>query len=214
MKKILVVVMALCMVFAMSACSGTSSKSEAAMNTVQKYALSDEELELMDLISSGSEIVQYSIDDSFTSVTAGYDYFENGKLAAKNLDQATSNIEYMDGPQTTYGKVFVSVDSNSDKETAAISFSAYNKDNTERDTCTSNNPLSNYDIKFSDMDTFTQSTLDEPVAIEKGKKIYILAEIACKDKDETEVLSLPDLMDDQKVLSSYDKCIAFYLKFK
>lgn len=214
MKKILVVVMALCMVFAMSACSVTNSKSEAAMNTVQKYALSDEELELIHLISSESEIVQYTIDDTFTSVTAGYDYFENGKLAAKNLDQTTSAIEYENGPQTTYGKAYTAIDMNSAEETSVINFSAYNKDNTEEGTCTSNNPLSNYDIKFSDMDTYTESTLDEPVAIEKGKKIYILAEIACKNKDETEVLSLPDLMNDQKVLSSYDKCIAFYLIFK
>ena len=54
--------------------------------------------------------------------------------------------------------------------------------------------------------------LEAPVNIEKNKKIYIYATIGDND-DDLEVADISTLMEDKKLLSSYDKCFVFYSIF-
>ena len=106
MKKVLIVVTALCMILAMCACSGQSSGSEAATNTIQPYELSDEEYNLVGFVAPDAEkaLMQFTVDDTFTSVTAGYDYFENGELVKKGCDESETDLIDDDSP-APYGKV-------------------------------------------------------------------------------------------------------------
>ena len=53
--------------------------------------------------------------------------------------------------------------------------------------------------------------LDGPVDIDK--KIYIYATIGDND-DDLEVADIPTLMENKKLLSSYDKCFVFYATFE
>ena len=77
----------------------------------------------------------------------------------------------------------------------------------------SKEPLSNEHLTLDDMNTYSECMLESPVNIEKNKKIYIYATIGDND-DDLEVADISTLMEDKKLLSSYDKCFVFYAIFK
>ena len=83
----------------------------------------------------------------------------------------------------------------------------------EADGLGSKEPLSNEHLTLDDMNTYSECMLESPVNIEKNKKIYIYATIGDND-DDLEVADISTLMEDKKLLSSYDKCFVFYAIFK
>ena len=91
----------------------------------------------------------------------------------------------------------------------------YDKDGkpAEADGLGSKEPLSNEHLTLDDMNTYSECMLESPVNIEKNKKIYIYATIGDND-DDLEVVDISTLMEDKKLLSSYDKCFVFYAIFK
>ena len=64
------------------------------------------------------------------------------------------------------------------------------------------------------MESYTESVLLEPVAIEKNKKIYIRAEIGDSDEDFEVSGDISSLMSHKKMLASIDKAFVFYAIFK
>ena len=213
MKKAIINFAALCMAMIISACgdSGINKDNEAAMNTIQPYYLTDEDSEMVSLVAPGSEdaITQFAVDETYKSVIVGFDYYEKGKLVKKNNAESEMLFSYDAGPQETYGKIYTFIDDDD------VEINLYGKSGklTEADGLGSKTPLSNDDLTLDDVNSGSNCMLDGPVNIEKNKKIFIYATIGDND-DELEVGDLSALMEDEELLSSYDKCFVFYAKFK
>ena len=218
-KKLLIIGLAVSLVFLITACgndtSGSSSQNEAAMNTIQPYSLSDEDSEMVSLVAPGAEdaITQFAVDETYKRVCVGYDYYEQGELVKKNKVKSEFPFTYDSGPKDSYGKICTFVDN--DDIVINIYGKVYDKDGkpAEADGLGSKEPLSNEHLTLDDMNTYSECMLESPVDIEKNKKIYIYATIGDND-DDLEVADISTLMEDKKLLSSYDKCFVFYAIFK
>ena len=215
-KKLLIAGIVLLMSFLMTACGDSSSvQNEAAMNTIQPYNLSDEDSEMVSLVAPGAEdaITQFAVDKTYQRVCVGYDYYEHGKLVKKNKTKSDFPFTYDGGPKDSYGKICTFVDN--DDIVINIYGKAYDKDGkpAEADGLGSKEPLSNEHLTLDDVNINSISMLDGPVDIEKNKKIYIFAAIGDND-DDFEVTDILTLMEDKKLLSSYDKCFVFYATFE
>ena len=218
-KKLLIIGLAVSLVFLITACgndtSGSSSQNEAAMNTIQPYSLSDEDSEMVSLVAPGAEdaITQFAVDETYKGVSVGYDYYEKGKLVKKNKAKSEFMFTYDSGPKDSYGKICTFVDD--DDIVINIYGKVYGKGGkpAEANGLGSKEPLSNEDLTLDDVNTNSNCMLEGPVDIEKNKKIYIFATIGDND-DDLEVADISTLMEDKKLLSSYDKCFVFYAIFK
>ena len=202
--------------FLMTACGDSSSvQNEAAMNTIQPYYLSDEDSEMVSVVAPGAEdtITQFAVDKTYQRVYVGYDYYEKGKLVKKNNAKCEFPFTYDSGPKDSYGKICTFIDV--DDVVINIYGKAYDKNGkpAEADGLGSKEPLSNEHLTFDDVSTNSISVLDGPVDIEKNKKIYIFAAIGDND-DDLKVTDISTLMEDKKLLSSYDKCFVFYATFE
>ena len=215
-KKLLITGLVLFMGFLMTACGDSSLvQNEAAMNTIQPYSLSDEDSEMVSLVAPGAEdaITQFAVDETYQRVCIGFDYYERGKLVEENDAKCEFPFTYDSGPKDSYGKICTFVDN--DDIVVNIYGKVYDKDGkpAEADGLGSKEPLSNEHLTLDDMNTYSECMLESPVNIEKNKKIYIYATIGDND-DELKVADISTLMEDNKLLSSYDKCFAFYAIFK
>ena len=215
-RKLLIAGIVLLMSFLMTACGDSSSvQNEAAMNTIQPYSLSDEDSEMVSLVAPGAEdaITQFAVDKTYQRVCVGYDYYEQGKLVKENDAKCEFPFTYDSGSKDSYGKICTFVDN--DDIVINIYGKVYDKDGkpAEADGLGSKEPLSNEHLTLDDMNTYSECMLESPVNIEKNKKIYIYATIGDND-DDLEVADISTLMEDNKLLSSYDKCFAFYAIFK
>ena len=215
-RKLLIAGIVLLMSFLMTACGDSSSvQNEAAMNTIQPYSLSDEDSEMVSLVAPGAEdaITQFAVDKTYQRVCVGYDYYEQGKLVKENDAKCEFPFTYDSGPKDSYGKICTFIDD--DDIVINIYGKAYDKSGkpAEADGLGSQEPFSNEHLTLDDVNTISISMLDGPVDIEKNKKIYIFATIGDND-DDLEVADISTLMEDNKLLSSYDKCFAFYAIFK
>ena len=218
-KKLLIIGLAVSLVFLITACgndtSGSSSQNEAAMNTIQPYSLSDEDSEMVDLVAPGAEdaITQFAVDKTYQRVCVGYDYYEQGKLVKENDAKCEFPFTYDSGSKDSYGKICTFIDD--DNIVINIYGKAYDKSGkpAEADGLGSKEPLSNEHLTLDDVNTYSECMLESPVNIEKNKKIYIYATIGDND-DDLEVVDISTLMEDKKLLSSYDKCFVFYAIFK
>lgn len=203
------------MAFLMTACGGSSlSQTEAAMNTIQPYNLSDEDSEMINLVAPEAEeaITQFAVDETYQRVCVGYDYYEHGKLVKKYNAKCEFPFTYDSGPKDSYGKICTFIDD--DNVVINVYGKAYDKvGNIDvADGLGSKEPLSNKHLTFDDVETKSISTLDAPVDIKKNKKIYICATIG--DNDDLNVTDISTLMEDKELLISYDKCIVFFAKFR
>ena len=215
-KKLLIIGLVLFMGFLMTACGDSSLvQNEAAMNTIQPYSLSDEDSEMVSLVAPSAEdaITQFAVDETYKRVWFGYDYYEQGKLVKENDAKCEFPFTYDSGPKDSYGKICTFIDD--DDIVINIYGKAYDKSGkpAEADGLGSQEPFSNEHLTLDDVETISISMLDGPVDIEKNKKIYIFATIGDND-DDLEVADISTLMEDNKLLSSYDKCFAFYAIFK
>ena len=211
-KKLLITGLVLFMGFLMTACGDSSLvQNEAAMNTIQPYSLSDEDSEMVSLVAPGAE--DATVDETYKRVCVGYDYYEQGELVKKNKVKSEFPFTYDSGPKDSYGKICTFVDN--DDIVINIYGKVYDKDGkpAEADGLGSKEPLSNEHLTLDDMNTYSECMLESPVNIEKNKKIYIYATIGDND-DDLEVVDISTLMEDKKLLSSYDKCFVFYAIFK
>lgn len=215
-KKLLIVGLAALMGFFMTACGESpAGQNEAAMNTIQSYNLTDEDNEMVSLVAPESEeaITQFAVDETYKRVCVGYDYYENGELVKKNRVKSEYPFTYDSGPNDSYGKICTFIDD--DDIVINIYGKAYDKGGniSEAGAVGNKESLSNEALTMDDVDTISNSMLDGPVDIEKNKKIYIYATIGDND-DDLEVADISTLMEDKKLLSSYDKCFVFYATFK
>ena len=215
-RKLLIAGIAVLMGFLMTACGDSSSvQNEAAMNTIQPYILSDEDSEMVNLVAPGAEdaITQFAVDETYQRVCVGYDYYEQGKLVKENDAKCEFPFTYDSGSKDSYGKICTFIDD--DNIVINIYGKAYDKSGkpAEADGLGSKEPLSNEHLTLDDMNTYSECMLESPVNIEKNKKIYIYATIGDND-DDLEVADISTLMEDKKLLSSYDKCFVFYAIFK
>jgi hypothetical protein len=202
--------------FLMTACGDSSLvQNEAAMNTIQPYSLSDEDSEMVSLVAPSAEdaITQFAVDETYQRVCIGFDYYERGKLVKENDAKCEFPFTYDSGPKDSYGKICTFIDD--DNIVINIYGKAYDKSGklAEADGLGSKEPFSNEHLTLDDVNTISISMLDGPVDIEKNKKIYIYATIGDND-DDLEVADISTLMEDKKLLSSYDKCFVFYAIFK
>ena len=215
-RKLLIAGIAVLMGFLMTACGDSSSaQKEAAMNTIQQYSLSDEESEIVNVVAPNAEdtITQFAVDETYKRVSVGYDYYEHGKLFKENDAKCEFPFTYDSGSKDSYGKICTFIDD--DNIVINIYGKAYDKSGkpAEADGLGSKEPLSNEHLTLDDVNTYSECMLESPVNIEKNKKIYIYATIGDND-DDLEVADISTLMEDKKLLSSYDKCFVFYAIFK
>ena len=215
-RKLLIAGIVLLMSFLMTASGDSSSvQNEAAMNTIQPYSLSDEESEMVSVVAPSAEdtITQFAVDETYKRVSVGYDYYEHGKLVKENDAKCEFPFTYDSGSKDSYGKICTFIDD--DNIVINIYGKAYDKSGkpAEADGLGSKEPLSNEHLTLDDMNTYSECMLESPVNIEKNKKIYIYATIGDND-DDLEVADISTLMEDKKLLSSYDKCFVFYAIFK
>ena len=185
------------------------------MNTIQPYSLSDEDSEMVSLVAPSAEdaITQFAVDETYKRVCVGYDYYEQGKLVKENDAKCEFPFTYDSGSKDSYGKICTFIDD--DDIVINIYGKAYDKSGkpAEADGLGSQEPFSNEHLTLDDVNTISISMLDGPVDIEKNKKIYIYATIGDND-DDLEVVDISTLMEDKKMLSSYEKCFVFYAIFK
>ena len=213
MRKTLIVItlIAFATVFLLSACTKGDADAEADMNTVRPHELTDEENDLVEMYTPNEtfrSIVQFTVDESYKHVIAGYDYYENGKLIKEDVGEMMVDFSYEDGPQISYGKISTII--NDDDKDIKVMVSG--SESGESNILGSGSSLTNDEFTFGDMSTFTTSELGEDVKIETNRKIPIWAYIGYNDDN----LSVPDLntmMGDKNVFGSYDKCCLFYAKF-
>ena len=213
-RKLLIAVITVLMGFLMTACGDSSSvQNEAAMNTIQPYILSDEDSEMVNLVAPGAEdaITQFAVDETYQRVHVGCDYYEKGKLVKKNNTKCEFRFTYDSGPKDSYGKIYTFIDN--DDIVININGKAYGKSGKQNDKQKDiKESLSDEHLTLDDVNTISISMLDGPVKIEKNKKIYIFATIGDND-DDLKVADISTLMEDKKLLSSYDKCFVFYAIF-
>ena len=215
-KRLLVIGIVALVGFLMTACGDSSSvQNEAAINTIQPYNLSDEDSEMVSLVAPGAAdaITQFAVDKTYQGVCVGYDYYERGELVKKNKVKSEFPFTYDSGPKDSYGKICTFIDD--DDIVINIYGKAYDKSGKpdEANGLGSKEPLSNEHLTLDDVNTNSNSMLDGPVDIEKNKKIYIFATIGDND-DDLEVVDISTLVEDKKLLSSYDKCFVFYATFE
>ena len=196
--------------FLMSACSDSDTESEVPMNTIQPYYLTDEESEIVDIANPDAEnaFFEFTVDETYEELCAGYDYYENGKLVAE--DCAVSEFPFHDdgGPRTTYGRIFTDLSN----DVSTINIQGGGIDTGIENGLGSETPLSNEDQTFEDIEFQSMDCLlENPTSIANNKKIYIWAAIGDNDN---EVEVAPTLMTDKDLLASYDKCFAFYVVFR
>ena len=214
-KKLLIIGLAVSLVFLVTACgndtSGSSSQNKAAMNTIQLYDYSDRESDLMSVVApdSGNSVVQFAVDDTFKEVFVAYDYYEKGKLVAPKCAGSNMQFSYDAGPSETNGMIYTFIDG--DDVVANILGKGHNL--AETNSVGSKSPLSNDDQTLEDMSSRTESILEDPVNIEKNKKIYLWAAIGTNN-DEIVVCNNVSTILDDKTFKSYDKCFVFYAIFK
>lgn len=196
--------------FSMSACSESDTESETQMNMIQPYYLTDEESEIVGLVDADAEnqFFQFTVDETYKKLFAGYDYYENGELVAKNCAESEFPFHDDGGPRTTYGRIFTDLSN----DIATINIQGGGIDTGIEDGLGSETPLSNEDQTLLDGNSSASDCLlENPTSIENNKKIYIWAIVGDND-DELEVA--PTLMTDKDLLASCDKCFAFYVIFK
>ncbi len=196
----------------MTACGNhTSDRSEPAMNTIQAYDLSEEQHSLMSIVAPDAEnaIIEFATDGTYKSVCAGYDYYEKGVLVSKNCAESEMPFAYDGESEKTYGKICSYIND----DDVVINILVGNSAAEETDSLGHKSPLSNEDQTAIDMESYAESSLLEPTDIERNKKMYIRAELRDND-DELETSDVVTLMSDKKMLSSSDKCFAFYVIFK
>ena len=214
-KKLLIIGLAVSLVFLVTACgndtSGSSSQNKAAMNTIQLYDYSDSESDLMSVVApdSGNSVVQFAVDDTYKEVFVAYDYYEKGKLVAPKCAGSNMQFSYDAGPSETNGMIYTFIDG--DDVVANILGKGHNL--AETNSVGSKSPLSNDDQTLEDMSSRTESILEDPVNIEKNKKIYLWAAIGTNN-DEIVVCNNVSTILDDKAFKSYDKCFLFYAIFK
>ena len=214
-KKLLIIGLAVSLVFLVTACgndtSGSSSQNKAAMNTIQLYDYSDRESDLMSVVApdSGNSVVQFAVDDTYKEVFVAYDYYEKGKLVAPKCADSNMQFSYDAGPSETNGMIYTFIDG--DDVVANILGKGHNL--AETNSVGSKSPLSNDDQTLEDMSSRTESILEDPVNIEKNKKIYLWAAIGTNDDKMVVCNDVSTILDD-KAFKSYDKCFLFYAIFK
>ena len=211
-KKLLIAGIVLLMSFLMTACGDNSSvQNEAAMNTIQLYDYSDRESDLMSVVApdSGNSVVQFAVDDTYKEVFVAYDYYEKGKLVAPKCAGSNMQFSYDAGPSETNGMIYTFIDG--DDVVANILGKGHNL--AETNSVGSKSPLSNDDQTLEDMSSRTESILEDPVNIEKNKKIYLWAAIGTNDDKMVVCNDVSTILDD-KAFKSYDKCFLFYAIFK
>ena len=213
-KTILPIIMLLIAALSLGACSDAANdNNKIKLNTIQLYHLSEDEDEIATLMTSAqasSNIVQFSVDETYKHVWVGYDYYENGKLIEKDHGgEVEANFEYEDGPQVTSGKICTMFN----KDNIDINLISKNEKIGEENSINSGDSLAERGITFSDMDSFSSSQPSEAISIENGKNIPIWAAIADSD-DGMRVADLETIMADKKMLGSYDKCLVFYARFE
>lgn len=218
MKRIVLITVLLCTIcataFVLGGCKGNSSgfsEGEADINTIQPCDLSEEEAAIVDLISSGSfdSISEFAVDESYSRVRVGYDYFEKGKLIGESCNEVEMPFSYEDGPQTSFGKIYTDIDD----DDAEISISISGSKGDETSQTGGKSPLSNYDHTLEDLSGQARIALEEPVTITNNKKIYIWATVG-DNKDETRVSDILTVMADKELLAEYDKAFVFYARFE
>jgi len=145
----------------------------------------------------------------YKSACAGYDYYEKGVLVSKNCAESEMPFAYDGESEKTYGKICSYIND----DDVVINILVGNSTVEETDTLGHKSPLSNEDQTASDMESYAESSLLEPTAIERNKKMYIRAEL-CDNDDDLKTSDIATLMSDKKMLSDSDKCFAFYVIFK
>lgn len=198
-------------VLVLSACSKDESAGDADLNTIRPYRLTSEEEEVAELFTprkSFSAVTQFTVDESYTSVRVGYDYYEKGKLIDEDCREMEMNFDFEDGPQISSGKICTIVN----EDNIDVNIMIKGRDTKEESAFGSGSSLLEDDRSFADISSILASSLEDGTKIEKGKKIPIWAYIG-SNNDTLSVPGIKELMAEKELLSSYDKCCVFYAKF-
>lgn len=207
-RRFIVMGLVIAMTVGLCACSAGSEKEEASINTVQNYQMSEEEWDIVNLVDASGEgdfgICQFAIDETYKYITVGYDVYEKGILVKKNNGEMQVPVEYESKPQSTYGRIGVTVRENS------ISMNvihAGEDDEEQRSTgsIVSENSLKKYESS-------SMSELGKPVSVKAGEKIYFSAEIRTTG-DDVSFFDIEEMMQDGETMKSYDSCYVFYVRF-